>query len=145
MKKIVFIVTIILILSLVSCVMPEKYDLLNPISDITEISIVKAYFSDNSELRQSEIAKVNDIDEFMKAFRKIPCYVNIGSPVGLLPNDEEDIVIRISYQNGEYELINWRGQATYTTERDFTYYYGYSVFDEQKFHDLISKYYSETK
>ena len=80
-----------------------------------------------------ELKSVND-------FKDVNCYTYFGDPTGVVVEGEEDTVIKVSYQNGEYELINWRGQAEDTLEKDFSFYAGFSVFDEEQFEDLLMKY-----
>ena len=143
MKKILLVVIVVVLsLLLVSCgPFLHKYRLLSSESEISEISIVTAYFDDNNEFMQSEIITINDIDEFMKDFRKVSAtYVILGDPRGLFPTDEEGTIIRITYNNGEYELINWYGQSRYTIESGFRYYNGDWFFDEEQFNNLIDKY-----
>ena len=67
------------------------------------------------------------------------CYTYYGDPTGVTPEGVSDTVIKISYVNEEYELINWTGQAKCTTENGFRYYAGYNVFDENQFEALIEK------
>ena len=107
---------------------------------ISEISIVHLSFDENSKLIENELSVIDDRQEFINSFRKIDCYVFFGDPLGVTPTGVEAKVIKIAYESGEYELINWQGQAKYTAERGFQYYAGYSVFDQEQFEHLINDY-----
>jgi hypothetical protein len=57
---------------------------------------------------------------------------------------EDDIVIKITYKNGEYELIHHSGQGKYCHFEDQPSFLqttaGRRDFDEKQFNDLIEKY-----
>lgn len=137
-KTVILIVCLICLLS--SCRHRETYPFLNSIDEILNISIVGISFNENGEMTQTEIEKIVNTDVFLDDFRDINCYTYYGDPAGVTPEGVSDTVIKISYTNDEYELINWTGQAEYTTEKGFRYYAGYSVFDEKQFESLIAKY-----
>ena len=125
MKKVLPIFIIALIATLfTSCNHRVKYDLLNPVEDISEISIVALTFDAEGAIEQTVVQEIENTGDFINDFRKLHCYMNYGGPMGATPEGVEDTVIRISYENEEYELINWTGQTKYTLERDFRYYAG---------------------
>ncbi|MBQ2815581.1 MAG: hypothetical protein IJE65_02820 [Clostridia bacterium] len=141
MKKIAFVLEIILMLfCFVSCRHAKTYNLLNPIDKIDSISIVTVSFNEDSDIVQTEVKKIEDIRSFLNELSNIDCYTFYGDPRGLTNEGEEDTVIKICYKNGEYEMINWSGQANYTIKRGFRFYAGYSIFDEDQFELLLSKY-----
>lgn len=137
-KIIVLIVCLIYLLS--SCRHRETYVFLNSTKEISSVSIVSISFDINGEMTQTEIKKIINTDVFLDDFRNLNCYTYYGDPTGVTPEGIGDTVIKISYTNDEYELINWTGQAEYTTEIGFCYYAGFSVFDENQFESLIEKY-----
>ena len=141
MKKIVVVIlsVLLLICSNAACRVREAYGFINPSESIINISIVKLSF-ENEELLQTTVATVDDTSLFLADFRKIKCYVYFGDPSGITPEGISDTVIKIDYENSEYELINWNGQARYTIEGGFNYYYGFNIFDEEQFEALIEKY-----
>lgn len=124
-------------LLLASCRKSSAYDFLNPTNEISEIAVVELSFRENGDLTETEIQKIEDIQEFLDDFQDLPCYVYFGDPTGATPEGDADTVIRIVYENGEYEWINWNGQSKYTLEKGFCYYAGYRVFDEQPFESLL--------
>ena len=89
---------------------------------------------------EEKVQQVEDQKAFIADFRDVNCFTYYGDPTGVTPEGVEDTVIKILYKNDEYELINWKGQAEYTSEKGFRYYAGYSVFDEQAFEALIEEY-----
>ena len=125
-----------------SCRHKETYAFLNSTDKIVGISVVKISFSDNGEVIQTEVREIKDTKAFLDDFKGIDCYTYYGDPLGISEEGSEDTVIKIFYENDEYELINWLGQAKYTCENGFSYYAGFSVFDEMQFEALIEEYLS---
>ena len=123
-----------------SCRHKETYAFLNSTDEIICISVVKISFSDNGEVIQTLVSEIKDTKAFLDDFRAVDCYTHYSDPLGISPGGTEDTVIQFFYKNDEYELINWLGQAKYTSEYGFRYYAGYSVFDEMQFEALIEKY-----
>ena len=123
-----------------ACGKAKVYRFLNPSDEITEIAIINVSSAEGDNLTETEIQRIEDTDTFLEEFRKIGCHTYFGDPISVLPEGEKSTVIKISYQNGSYGLINWNGQTEYTPEKGLKYYAGYSVFDEDQFKSLISKY-----
>lgn len=142
-KKIVAPILVLICFFLYACRNQESYRFLNSTDEISEISIVTVSFSENADLIQTEIRKIQDVNLFLEEFRRVDCYSYYGDPVGIFEEGATDTVIKILYENDEYELINWRGQTEYTIERGFRFYAGYNVFDENQFKSLIKKYSSQ--
>ena len=142
MKKILLIIFIVFSRLLVSCRYPETYSFLNSTDEIKKITIVQLSFDNEGSLIETEIQKIEDINTFLEDFKKISCYKYFGDPTSATPEGVEDTVIKILYENDDYELINWNGQSKYSSENGFNYYAGYIVFDEQQFESLIGKFLS---
>ncbi len=122
----------------------EKYQFIDSEENIDAISIVKISYNDSSELIQTNIKTVDDKDGFLEKFRSVGCYIYFGDPVGPDSTEDEDKVIKISYKNGSYELINHCGQSEYISEKDkLSFYAGFNVFDKEQFEALISEYETE--
>ena len=139
-KKLVAYIILLILLLFSACKHEETYKFLKPIDEISAVSIVEISFSEGGEIIQTEIQIINDINAFFNSFTQISCYTYYGDPTGITEEGVTDTVIKISYFSGEYELINWSGQATYTTDRGFRYYAGYNIFDEDQFDALIAQY-----
>lgn len=123
-----------------SCRVQETYRLLNPQEEISEISIISISFDGKGSVRQTELRKVDDQNAFLNDFRNVDCYIYFGDPTGITEEGVQANVIKFTYSNGEYELINWNGQADYTHKNGFNFYAGLSVFNEAQFQALITKY-----
>lgn len=143
-RKIVVILILIMTLGLAGGHVREEYKLLHPADEISAVEIVTVLFDEEGIADLQVKACISDVKVFMKDFRLVPCYVYFGDPIGLKKNPSGIDVIRITYQNGDYELIDYNGQSEYTQERGFDYYAGFNVFDEEQFEELIEKYSSVT-
>lgn len=141
-RKVLIVVSLVVLLTIVfvGCRHRETYSLLHGEEEIESISIVNVILNDDGEVTQKELCSVADINGFMKKFREVDCYIYFGDPTGVSEEGVSADVIKIVYENGEYELINWNGQAECTDEKGFQYYCGFSVFDENEFKALILEY-----
>ena len=135
----VFLLLFAVMLFITACRHKNTYDFLNSTDDIVSVSIVNLSFDENRALVETEVKQVADINGFLNQFSSLDCYTYFGDPVAATPEGTEETVIKILYDNGEYELINWRGQSRFLAERGLKYYAGYRVFDEQPFEALIKK------
>ena len=135
----VFLLLFAVMLFITACRHKNTYDFLNSTDDIVSVSIVNLSFDENRALVETEVKEVADINRFLNEFCNLDCYTYFGDPIAATPEGTEDTVIKIIYDNGEYELINWKGQSKCTSERGLDYYAGYRVFDEQPFEALIKK------
>ena len=122
----------------------EKYQFIDSEENISSIAIVKLSYNDKSELIQTYLKNIENKDKFLEEFRSVGCYIYFGDPVGPDSTEDEDKVIKISYKNGSYELINHCGQSEYISEKDkLSFYAGFNVFDKEQFEALISEYITE--
>lgn len=138
MKK--FFIFVLICLFLSSCTHQTTYKLLNDESEISNISIINISFNENGEIIQTELQPIKNIESFLNAFKKLDCRIYYGDPAGITEEGQEACVIKFLYNNSEYELINWNGQAEYTCEKGFNFYAGYSVFDKEEFNLFINSF-----
>ncbi len=139
-KRCAFILMLLLMLLLTSCRVKGKYPFLHSTDDIKEISIVEVSDGGMSGLSENELKIIENNSEFLDDFQKLNCYINLGEPVGAIAyGKESDIVIKILYDQGEYEYINWCGQSRYTDFYEFKYYMGRRFFEEDQFEEFIDK------
>lgn len=140
MKRIavVFICFICTIGMLFSCRNKDSYDFLHDTSEIESIAIVNISVKNDGSITEKEQTVISDIDSFLDDFLAIDCFVWLSDPIGI--SETCKFAIKIIYQNGEYELIDWNGQAEYTANKGFRNYVGYRTFDEQQFRKLIDNY-----
>jgi hypothetical protein len=145
-QKVAFVLILMLILAVVfaGCSYRDAYKLLHDVDQISSVEIVTVFFDDEGIANQQVKVRISDVEAFIKDFRSVTCYCHFGGPTGVEKSLSGNDVIKITYQNGEYELIDWKGQSEYTQERGFYYYAGFNVFDEEQFEELIEKYSSVT-
>ncbi len=142
MKKTVMCIYFVVILCmLVSCEKKARYEFLHNQSEITAIEIVEVGEADELGINaQTILYEVSDIDAFMKRFNSMDCYFVYSDPVGV---DAKTAVIKLIYENDEYELIGVNGQAEYTKEKQYRNYVGQRYFDKEQFNDFLSSYIDE--
>ena len=136
-KAYVMLFLVAIMLYAASCRHRNTYDFMNPTDNIVAVAIVDLSFDPVDILVDTEVKQVDDIDGFLKAFCALDCYTWFGEPIPAMQEGVKNTVIKITYANGDYELINWNGQSEYRTERGLKYYAGFRVFDEQQFETLI--------
>lgn len=121
------------------CEKKTEYDFLQNKSEIKSIEIVEmGKFEENVEVdSMTVICVIEEIENFLTDFLEMNCYCNFGDPQGVM---EYSKVIKITYNNDEFELIDVGGQARYTHERQYRNYTGFRYFDKEQFEKLISKY-----
>jgi hypothetical protein len=83
------------------------------------------------------LAEVTDTASFVEKLNCLQHSVNWGDPV---PVEEGYIVIRIDYQNGEYDYIHADAQIFH---RSGVSHSGFFFFDDEQFNDLIAEYWPE--
>ena len=145
-KALVIIMILILVFSLSACG-KGSYVFLNDESEISTIEIVRLceYDQENNCFKEQLISTVEHHSAFLSDFKKIDCKVIWSEPTGVY---EGDVGVKITYQNGEYEFINYYGQGKYRHLKNnlsmFDADAGFRFFDEDQFNDLIEKYSRET-
>ena len=145
MKKIMpaLIVITVLVCTLTSCFLFESFELMYDESEISKIQIVKLLEYDESkgEYNIEIISTVKNNSEFLSEFKSLKSHSFIGDPIGV---DEGDVVIKITYKNGEYEMINYSGAGAYRIPENgapyFSNHVGFHKFDSSEFDALINKY-----
>ena len=123
---------------LTACRYTTEYKFIQPEENISAISIVTISFNQENEVVLTEDSVISDIDAFLEEFCKVRCYVYFGDPTGVTEEGVSAKVIKISFKDGSYELINWDGQAKYTSERGLDFYAGFRIFEKDNFFQLIN-------
>lgn len=138
----IFLWIFLILLTLSSCG-NNKYEFLNGHAQISSIEIVKlgTYDAEKDAFNETVIVTIEDQDCFLAEFNKISFSSLWASPQGVF---EDETVIKITYQNGEYELIDHDGQGNYQHfdgfPSNFDAYSGYTIFDQEQFQALIETY-----
>ena len=115
-----------------------EYNFLDRESKISSIQIVKVgkyEFSWRIPEEQTVICEIDDVSGFLQKLKSVECFLNKGTPTKV---DSYEKVIKITYEGGHYELIDWDGQTkSYYDEYPYD---GFRYFDEQQFESLINEY-----
>ena len=122
---------------------PKEYGFYNPEEDIIEVSIVTVYYDEDGKAALNEIRKVDDIEQFIKDFRAVGCYGKISEPgFDVLDEvDESTKLIKITYVNGDFELIGYHGTGlTEPGEDEIEYLTGFTRFNNEQLNELMEKY-----
>lgn len=127
---------------LVSCETEARYKLIHDPSDICAIEIIEVG-EENAQgpIQQTTVCVINDITAFMNDFTQLTCYYLYTDPVGI---ENNSTVIKIIYNNNDYELISASGQAR-CINGQYNNYVGYRYFDKEQYEALISKYSNQLK
>ena len=149
MKKNIFsIMLIVLILMFISgCDRRVEYEFLQPNENISKIDFVLVgndnnffkkedpYEFPNQTTVIKELGK-EEFEEFLIDFNKLNCYKYFTDPGRVFPGYQ---AVKITYINGDFELINVDGQASYKNGKYKEY--GYYYFHDEPFQELINKYF----
>ena len=124
-----------------------KLFLMNDRGDISSLEIVDAYMqelpNENSKLTYDTVAAVKDVEEFLDELYTLKySYVlqELKNGAVLKPNEHRK-VIKITYNNGDYEIFdsNWRDIYVSQTDQYFNDAY-IGEFEREQFDALINKY-----
>ena len=149
MKKIVSLFICCVCIIFVACNPVERqYTFLNSNTEIVTIEIghVFDYTPDDPTRGPTfdSVLEIGDHEKFLIDFKAMTCYMRYphaaeGIPIGQL-------AIKISYHNGEYEIIGVSGQVKYLIGRehlvnDTAYqHWGAYNFTDEEFSSLMDKY-----
>ncbi|KAF0091863.1 MAG: hypothetical protein FD141_47 [Fusobacteria bacterium] len=137
-KLFFFIFALILMIFTTGCEQKVEYKFLQNIENIEKIEVV--IFGESKSSLQPELTIKNElsdesISEFLKDFSDLECYKYLTDPGRLSIGDT---VLKISYSNGEYELINEDAQGRFKNNKYIGI--GKYYFDDKLFYELLSKY-----
>ena len=133
-------VTVMLGIALITgCSNQKEYELLNDASLISEIQIV--WVGERSEGEyvpsQTVLSVVENTDSFVDELLSVDS--ELLYPPASIPLDAK--AVKIIYNNGDYELLTYCGQAYYRADEDFYQSCaGCEYFDKNQFNALIEKY-----
>lgn len=139
MKKIIICLPIALVFSILfaACEIQTKYEFLHDSSEISSIEIVEVGEKNSQgNIEQNTIYIIENIEVFMRDFAKVDCYILYSDPTGI---ENNTTVIKVIYNNNDYELIGADGQAQYINGK-YDNYVGYRYFDRDQYESLLLKY-----
>lgn len=139
MKKILFPLCIALMLLCCSCGLfgPQKY--VCDVEKVDSVQIVKLdkYIEGEYRYEFTILSQISDYETFVSDLNELDHSVNWGDPRQL---DVQYIVIKIDYNNGDFDLIHPDAQWF---SRNGKQNDGYFFFDDEQFNFLISEYVRE--
>ena len=143
MKRIRLMLIVVLLFILFGCHKIVEYHFLQSEENIARIEIVRIENDDNIPILKSDpfvhvlLVEIpqDKIDDFIGDFTHLLCYEYFSDPGSIFPND---MAIKITYNNDDYELISEDAQATF--QKNKFKGYGYYYFDHDDFIQLLAKY-----
>ncbi len=114
-KKIIYLIVFIVFLFIFPWKIPSKAGLMQDTASVESVKIVRIddYNLNENQISLKTIRTVDDKTWFMEEFQKIRCnryrYKVNENLVGM-----DNSVFKISYYNGDYELIDYRSRIIYT-------------------------------
>lgn len=136
-KKILHLVLgIILAFLLCSCGFFGDQEYVCEIENVKSAQIIRldTYVEGEYRYDYTVLCQIDDTSEFVEKLNNLPHSVNWGEPSDL---EVGYIVIRIDYQNGDYDLIHPSAQWL---DRSDGSHYGYFFFEKDEYEELISNY-----
>lgn len=119
-----------------------NYVFLNSQDMIDSIEIVDVYADENLDNRIDVVSKIDDIDSFINKIKVLPyTYTLQKSEFDARKNKENHQgVIKINYNNGDYELIDncWRNVFVKDTD-EYVYNAYIGEFDKETFDAMLSE------
>lgn len=135
----VCVLCVVVLLSLCSCgfIPQEQYHC--EIENVESIQIVRfnELVPEEYRFEYTVLSTIPDCPAFVDRLNSIKYSVNWGAPFTL---KENDVVIRINYQNGDFDYIHPDTQSFHRGEKVGT---GYFLFNYEQFHALIAEYWTD--
>lgn len=139
-RKLICVLTFLFIIPLFACAVPESNTFRDKLDEIESISIVEVgeFDHENSLYFEIPLATVSELEEFAEKLAKLPYKYMFGDPVELVTGD---VVIKIVYDNGDFDFIAWNAQRKYQfSESGVQAHYGFTLFDKAGFDALMDQY-----
>ena len=125
---------VFLLCGLSSCEKAGPYEFWQPDDQIESIEIVNVYGKISEPLQYDVLVTITDHESFLEKFYELPFEtVCLGDPVG--PYGPS---LCIKYKNGEYELIDYRGQYIVLSDATNDWYFGMRYCNSEDFLDLLT-------
>ena len=126
---------------------PQKYNFMHSTSQIKTIEIVNSVAKETS-LSYETVAKVADQTKFIEELNKIDyVYRNDEICDELYNYRDQNLAVRIEYQNGDYEVFTYNHKDEAHVSDETIYYLTgtyIGTFNKDQFSELIEKYLNET-
>ena len=118
------------------------FNLLHSDIPIASIDIIKTY-TENSKQHETVIATVDDRDDFISKLLEIDytCFNDDLSQNSKWQYTDKDIAVKITYENGDYEVFSHNSREEYRAETDNYHPNVYiGTFNFEEFYSLLSEY-----
>lgn len=118
------------------------FNLLHSDIPIASIDIIKTY-TENSKQHETVIATVDDRDDFISKLLEIDytCFNDDLSQNSAWEYKDKDMAIKITYENGDYEIFSYNCREEYRTTTDNYHPNVYiGTFDYEQFYSLLFEY-----
>lgn len=127
------------------CGRKKAYEFEQDSSNICAIEIVEVEFLPlpDTGIQFKALAFIENVEAFLSDFNRVTCYSK--GALGYQPSgvDSGDIGIKVTYMDGEYEVIAQNAQSKYLStgsEMQFITWADCFSFDEEMFNNLLDKY-----
>ena len=136
MKKLLFILSIIVMLVCCSCgfVSNREYECDPEKVDSVQIVKLDEYVEGEYRFEYTILSEISDSKTFINRLNEVEHSVNRGDPFQL---DVEYVVIKVNHSNGDFDLLHPEAQWL---NRSGVNHYGFFFFDEVQFNALLSDY-----
>ena len=137
MKRIIILLIIVLaMLVCCSCGLVGDQRYVCDVEKVDSVQIIRLddYIEGEYRYDYTVLSEISDYETFVSQLNEVDHSVNWGDPRQL---DEQYVVIRINYSNGEWDMLHADAQWFH---RSGVIQYGYFFFDDEQFDSLISDY-----
>lgn len=135
LKQVFYVNMVLLMILFVGCGFFGDQQYVCEIEDVVLVQIVR--LNDIGEggynFNYTVLKEISKREEFVNCLTKMKQRVNWGEPSVL---EEGNIVVRVEFSNGDYDLIYHNIQLKHRSGTNHT---GYIFFDEKQFKELISQ------
>lgn len=127
-------IVILLTLLCCSCGLFGDQEYVCKVEDVASVQIIRLdkYVEGEYRYEYTVISQIDDVESFVSQLNDVKHSVNGGDPRQM---NEGYVVIRIDYNNGDFDLIHPDAQCFNRSGKN---QYGYFFFDEEQFNELIS-------
>ncbi len=139
MKQIALFLSLIFLLFCCSCGFFGNQKYVCNVENVESVQIVMLdnYIETEYRYEYTILSQILDYKSFVDRLNKIDHSINWGDPRQM---DIQFIVIKIEYNNGDFDLIHQDAQCF---NRSDVNQYGYFFFNDEQFNSLISDYITE--
>ena len=137
MRKLSLIIILMsLLMFLLSGCNKTDFPFIQPTRDIVKIELV-IYNYPSDEITVIKELSNDEFTSFIRDFKNMDCFLCLGDPETMWTSEG----IKITYKNGDYQIINANSEARYYSEEDKLKREGLYFFNDEEFEALKDKYF----